>query len=71
MLPEQAATAVLRAVSQHQLYGAGIEIVLSQQARHAIFSHVVVYHGEGNDEGNIALSVGPDDLENLGFFIGR
>ena len=58
----------LYSVPQRELHGVGVEIKLSLQVRLIVYAHVVVYHRDGNNEGDVAVSVCFYDLEHLDLF---
>ena len=58
-------------VSQLQLHGVGMKVILVLQVWLIIFAHVVIHEGDGYDERNQTLPIKFDDLQHFLFLIRR
>ena len=58
-------------ISQHELKGMGVQIVLAFEVGLGIFADVVIDKGHGHHERDEVFVIVFDDFKELGFFIGR
>ena len=58
-------------IPQRKLYGVWFEIVLIFEIRLPVFSYIVVYQRDRNDERNKSAVVGLDTIDELTLFVGR
>jgi hypothetical protein len=56
-------------ISQLQLYGVGMEVILVLQIWLIVFAHIVIHQGDRHNEGNKELPIEVKNLQQFSFFI--
>jgi hypothetical protein len=58
-------------ISQLQLYGVGMEVILAFQVWLVVFAHIVIHRGDGHNEGDQELPISVNNLQQFFFLIPR